>query len=55
MASGTLERQTEVIVPKQVPTEAAVEAAARNENRARVSGSGWVAESRAWNSQAQID
>jgi len=55
MASRTLEREVEVVTPKEVPTQEAVVTAAKSEDQERVEGSGMPFGSRAWNSQAQID
>jgi len=54
MATATLERQTEVVEDK-ARAQASVGDAAKSESREEVSGSGRPAESRAWNSKAQVD
>jgi hypothetical protein len=53
VASGTLERQTEVVTDK-VTAAASVTGAAKSESKATVPGSN-VGEARAWDAKAQID
>jgi hypothetical protein len=55
MASGTLERQTEVVAAKEVPTQEAVIKAAQDQRQEKVAGDAFSTASRAWNSLAQID
>lgn len=54
MATGTLDRQTEVVADKSAAAKSVVDTA-KSESRAQVDGSAMTGEARAWNARAQVD